>query len=193
MSETPVAAAPHPRQPTAQMLDLGLHVGPVGLRQLGIPMRRLGEPGLERQGRAPNEAPWAWTALSSALPAPSVSHVIRAYPQSATDYRNMRTWPDLRRITTCGQLVLLLYDSEELVKDEAEDLLAIVLRLVAELAAKCPMALDLEETLAQPMRLAAPQPALALFLYDYSVPPLSDDWSFDATFVSLVDGSYRWQ
>jgi hypothetical protein len=66
----------------------------------------------------------------------------------------MRTWPDLRRITTCGQLVLLLYDSEELVKDEAEDLLAIVLRLVAELAAKCPMALDLEETLAQPMRLA---------------------------------------
>jgi hypothetical protein len=95
-----------------------------------------------------------YSASSQALLARSVSHIIRGYAKCATDHRYTPSWPDLRRITTCGHLVLLLHDAEEYVRDEAEDLLSFVLKLVAGLKGNCPMAMDALTMLTRLMRLA---------------------------------------
>ncbi|ORY31059.1 hypothetical protein BCR39DRAFT_104327 [Naematelia encephala] len=143
-------------------------------------------------------------ASSSAVLARSVSHIIRAYTQAATDDRFLSSWPDLRRITTCGQLVFLLLDAGELVNDEAQELLTMVLELLRGLVTKCPMAEDVEKTITDLMRLSdltAPRPAPPVELrvsgsasfpnvFDYSVLPAPDQWLCDLSIDSLMSDTY---
>lgn len=90
---------------------------------------------------------------SLAILARSVSHILQSYAASTAIQRFTASWPDLRRIVTCGQLSVLLYDQGEVIKPELENTLQTMFGLLAELQPLCPMAADATTAFRQIVRV----------------------------------------
>lgn len=90
---------------------------------------------------------------SLAILARSVSHILQSYAASTSIQRFTASWPDLRRIVTCGQLAVLLYDQGELIKPELENLFHTMFGLLHEIRPLCPMAADATNSFRQMIRM----------------------------------------
>lgn len=90
---------------------------------------------------------------SLAILARSVTHIIQSYAASIAIQRFTASWPDLRRIVTCGQLAVLLYDRGELIKPELETLFQTTFSLLSEIRPLCPMAEDATNSFRQIIRI----------------------------------------
>lgn len=90
---------------------------------------------------------------SLAILARSVSHILQSYAASTAIQRFTATWPDLRRIVTCGHLAVLLYDQGELIKPELEGLFQTMFSLLHEIRPLCPMASDAAHSFRQITRI----------------------------------------
>lgn len=95
---------------------------------------------------------------SLAILARSVTHIVQSYAASIAIQRFTASWPDLRRIVTCGQLAVLLYDQGELIKPELETLFQTMFNLLSEIRPLCPMAADATNSFRQIIRILREYP-----------------------------------
>jgi len=88
-------------------------------------------------------------SLSSVVVARSVTQILHTYSSLASlGYLNP-SWPQLRRITVCGQLLLLLCASGEMSSLECSHLLKILVELLDGHAALWPIVTSIKATYAQ--------------------------------------------
>lgn len=71
-------------------------------------------------------------ASSTPIVARSVSRILTTYASLNANNLFHAYWAQLRRITTCGQLLVLCHTARELSRHETEELFAIVLALLKE-------------------------------------------------------------
>ena len=88
-------------------------------------------------------------SLSSVVVARSVTQILHTYSSLASlGYLNP-SWPQLRRITVCGQLLLLLCASGEMSSLECSHLLKILVELLDGHAALWPIVTSIKAIYAQ--------------------------------------------
>lgn len=90
---------------------------------------------------------------SIAILARSVTHILQSYAASTAIQRFTAAWPDLRRIVTCGQIGVLLYEQGELIKPELENLFQTMFALLTEIRPLCPMASEMTNAFRQIVRI----------------------------------------
>ena len=86
---------------------------------------------------------------SNAMVARSVSQIIFTYSALASQGYLNPSWPQLKRITVCGQLLILLCSSGEVGVVEANNLLKILVELLDGHAALWPIVASIQTTYAQ--------------------------------------------
>jgi len=95
--------------------------------------------------------------LSSVVVARSVTQILYTYSSLATYGYLNPSWPQLKRITVCGQLLILLCASGEMDTLECNHLIKIIIRLLDGHAILWPIVSSIKVTYAQVARVLGEQ------------------------------------
>lgn len=87
--------------------------------------------------------------LSNVVVARSVTQILHTYSALAAHGYLNPSWPQLRRITVCGQLVILLCSSGEMGTLEGEQMLGILIELLDGHASLWPIVSSIKATYVQ--------------------------------------------